>query len=60
MKKLITTKLTANKTRYKKVTNTWDISTNEIQQIGINKEKQRESYKKNELKKEKNILSSVK
>ena len=29
IKKLVTTKLTANKTRCKKVTNTWDISTSE-------------------------------
>ena len=38
-----TAKLTANKTRCKKVTNTWDISN-----------------MKNELEKEKNILSPVK
>ena len=56
----MTTKLTANKTRCKKVANTWDINTSERQQNGINKQKQRESYRKNELEKEKNILSSVK
>ena len=49
----------ANKTRCKKVTNTWDIKTNERQQNGINKQKQRESHMKHELEKEKNILSSV-
>ena len=49
-----TAKLTANKTRCKKVTNTWDISN------GIKKQKQGKSHMKNELEKEKNILSPVK
>ena len=43
IKKMITA---ANKTKCKKVTNTWDISTNERQQNGINKQKQRESHMK--------------
>ena len=38
-----------------KVANTWDISTNERCQNGINKQKQRESHMKNELQKEKNF-----
>ena len=37
-------------------TNTWDVSKNERQQSGINKQKQRESYMKNELEKEKTYL----
>ena len=45
--------LTANETRSKKVTNTWDISTNKIKQNRINKQNQTESHMKNELEKEK-------